>query len=388
MKEKSVLILSGADMIFHKELRKKLEENNVKVETIVTSSNSHTGKVMTENIVQISYFLEKIPKLRGFVKYYIKLLFLIMKKKNEFKVINIHYASKHICNVIYILSKLKLFKNNRIILTMYGSDFYRSEQKYKKKMGKYFEIIDKINFTNPKMLEEVDLFYNNKFQDKFKLVSFGLSNLEEIKKNEKKISKEEIKLEYGIKPDKIVITCGYNAIEQQQHEKIIKAILKLDDKIKEKIYLIFPMNYGRDKQGRIDKVEKILAETKVDYFISKEYLTGEKLAKLRRVSDVMINIQTTDQFSGSMQEYIFSGNLIITGNWLPYDILEKKGIKLLKVDKVDEIKENIEKIFYEKIVYSRKDIELAKQIIWELSSWDSNLKKWKSLFLGDAYKNE
>lgn len=382
MKEKSVLILSGADMIFHKELRKKLEENNVKVETIVTSSNSHTGKVMTENIVQISYFLEKIPKLRGFVKYYIKLLFLIMKKKNEFKVINIHYASKHICNVIYILSKLKLFKNNKIILTMYGSDFYRIGEKEKEVLGKFFEVIDKINFTNPKMLEEVNLFYKKRFYNKFRVVSFGLNNLEEIRKSEKIIDKQLIRNEYGIKPGKIVVTCGYSAIKEQRHEEIIEQILKLDNNLKEKIYTIFPMNYGTDKVKRIKKIENILKGTNLDYYISKNYLTGIDLAKLRRVSDIMINIQTTDQFSGSMQEYIFSGNIVITGKWLPYDIFIEKGIKIIRIENINELSNELENLIKKEIVFSEEEKERSKKVIWELSSWESNFKKWEELFFG------
>jgi len=93
----------------------------------------------------------------------------------------------------------------------------------------------------------------------------------------------------------------------------------------------------------------------------------------------MVYLPTSDQLSGSMQECLYAGNIVITGDWLPYRILEEQGIFMLKISSVDEVGE--------KLIYSLNHLKKLKesckgnsQIIWNMSSWDKNINDWIQMY--------
>ena len=76
----------------------------------------------------------------------------------------------------------------------------------------------------------------------------------------------------------------------------------------------------------------------------KSHLSNVDVAKLRIETDIAINIQQTDAFSGSLQEHLFAGNILLVGDWLPYDILDENHVFYKKsslTDLSDQIKDCI-----------------------------------------------
>src|SRR3989304_10346614 len=67
-------------------------------------------------------------------------------------------------------------------------------------------------------------------------------------------------------------------------------------------------------------------ESNLNYKIMKSMLNIEDIARLRLIANIVLNIQTTDQLSASVQEHLFAGNIVIVGKWLPYDIYDEMGI--------------------------------------------------------------
>ncbi len=55
----------------------------------------------------------------------------------------------------------------------------------------------------------------------------------------------------------------------------------------------------------------------------------------------MIQLQATDSFSSSMRETLYAGNIVITGDWLPYGTLDEKGVFMLKVSSVEEAERSL-----------------------------------------------
>jgi len=377
-KDKKVLILSNSDMIFHRELKERLIEEGINVVTMITNSNSHNGNISSDIKININGLANKIPKFRALLRLIKSAYFLITEK---YDILNLHYVSYYNSKLILFLKKIGLLKNVKIVLTFYGSDFYRISDKKKKKLKPVLKGADKINFTNEITKNEFDKYYNGRFSKKLYAVSFGLNNLNEIKKAKNNISKSEIKNEYNIPRNKIVIACGYNAIKEQQHEKIIEELSKLTSRVKSKITLFFLMSYGKEKEKRICKVRKKLQNSDLDFIILDKYLRGRELAKIRILPDIMINMQTTDQFSGSMQEHIFAGNYVITGSWLPYGVFIEKGIELITVDSFIKLKEQVEVLINDIENNAKKEkLKKNKDIIWQLSSWENNINKWIDLY--------
>jgi len=182
----------------------------------------------------------------------------------------------------------------------------------------------------------------------------------------------------GLPEDSIIVTVGYNNSPGQQHIEILKSIKKRRKEIPENLFFILPMTYGATNEYR-NTVRKYVEQHSLRYKIFDRFMPDEEMAMLRRASDIMIQVQITDQFSGSMQEHLYSENVVITGDWLPYGTLDEKGIFMLKVSSVEEVGE--------KLVYALNNLDSLKEkckknpeIIWELSSWEKNIQSWIDMY--------
>ncbi|MFL9557492.1 hypothetical protein, partial [Acinetobacter baumannii] len=93
-------------------------------------------------------------------------------------------------------------------------------------------------------------------------------------------------------------------------------------------------------------------------------------------------IQPTDQFSGSMQETLYAGGWVLTGNWLPYAMLMELEPKILLINSKEEIGENLVKLINENAKCSSANTDKIKEYIREESSWEKNLVIWDSIMFG------
>ncbi len=366
---KKVLILSNSDMIFHKELEENLIEKNIKVRRIVINNLC----VLNNKFIIKYKFASKIISILKWLKAFFLLLLA------DADVINLHYVDAKSSLILYFLS---FFTKKKIILNFYGSDFYRKNDSYKLKLEKTINKAYRIIFTNGVTKDEFDSFFNYKYSNKLFVIRFGLKNLEVIKEMMGSYEKSQLKEQIGISPEKIVVTCGYGSIQEHQHEKIIEQLDKLDGNIRNKCLFLFPMTYGTGKELRIKKVNNTLSKSNLEYKILDQYLEGKDLGSVRLCTDIMINLQTTDQLSGSMQEHIYAGNYIIAGGWLPYDIFIELGINsMFRIASFAELnKKLIDLILKIEEEHYQNGNEINQEIIWKLSSWEANINKWIDSF--------
>lgn len=285
-----------------------------------------------------------------------------------------------IANVHFVQPYLPLFwkeikkKAEKTILSVWGSDFYRVGHQTRRRLYKIFKECDAITFTNEQSRRDFISYYND-FENKSRVCSFGLETLEIIKRTE--AEKNEIKKKFLIGDNKIVISCGYASTAGQQHEKIINVIKELDASISGKCMFVFPMTYG-DKIYR-SKIEQKLIKSGIDYRILKDFMSYEDIAWLRLITDIMVHIPVTDQFSGSMQEILFAGNIVITGDWLPYRVLYEKGVFLLSTNAPENLSDVLVYAI-ENLKELKKRTNKNQDIIWNLSSWEVNAGKWLELY--------
>jgi hypothetical protein len=135
------------------------------------------------------------------------------------------------------------------------------------------------------------------------------------------------------------------------------------------------MTYG-DKLYK-ESIKNILQKTSLDYIVLEDFLFEDNNAYIKLASDVMINMLQTDSFSGSMQEFLYANNLVITGSWLPYEVLDNEGIFYYKIDDIYELKDKL------MVILSNLNKENAiknQQIIYSLSSWEANIKEWMEVY--------
>lgn len=362
------LLIANASSIFAKELRAELFSKGL--DTYLLDFESL--RLFDDKNSEIKKYANRFSKYENIPKISMLMRMLIIKellREHGFDVINIHYSRW------YYLIILKELARSKLIVTFYGSDFYRVSDKIKNIQKPLYKKADALTFTNP-LTKESFLEYYGDFESKSFVCRFGLKTLDYIDKNRDK-DKAEIKKELGYDETKIIVTCGYNSSKAQQHKKIIEHILKLPNDMLKKVQFIFPLTYG-DMPYK-EEVRSILKSTDLDYIILEDYLYEDNNAYIKPASDIMINILQSDSFSGSMQEFLYAGNVVITGSWLPYGVFDKEGIKYLKIDKSDDLSDKLMQIVQNLEVY-KKGLDTNRDIIYNLSSWKSNIQNWIDIY--------
>ena len=363
------LIIANNTIVFGKELQNELLQKNYEVslldfETLMLSAN---GK--EDNRFQKAFApYKKISKLHMFFRIYFIQKIL---KQYHFDCVNIHYS-----RWIYLLI-LPTLKQMSYIITFYGSDFYRSTPFIKRLQTPLYQNAKALTFTNP-LTKEAFVNHYHDFDTKSHVCRFGLKTLDYIDKNRSR-SKVEIKNHLGYATDKITVTCGYNSTFGQQHFKMITALETLEPTILEQLQFIFPLTYGNASHK--ERVKQRLQKSSLNYLTLEEFLYTDDNAAIKLASDIMINVLETDSFSGSMQEFLYADNLVITGSWLPYELFDREGISYLKIDQIDDLPKTLTDAIAQYHT-KRAQLQTNREIIYKLSSWTNNITSWS-----DTYEN-
>ncbi|WP_323669331.1 glycosyltransferase [Aliarcobacter butzleri] len=358
-----ILIIASTKDVFGKELKNELFIKGLDVYLLDFETLEMFDKNNSED-KKYSKLLEKFKNISKFSMlfrlWYIKSII----KENNFDIINIHVSRWFYLIILPWLIKQKL------VITFYGSDFYRTSNFIKNIQKLLYKKAHIITFTNP-LTKNSFIEYYKDFKNKSYVCRFGLKTLEFIDKN-RDINKKELRKYLGYDLEKIIVTCGYNSTKEQQHEKIINNLIKLQKEILEKVQFVFPMTYGDIIHK--EKIKSILNQTNLDYIVLEEFLYREDNANIKLASDIMINILETDSFSGSMQEFLYANNIIITGAWLPYEVFDNAGIQYVKIDDINELYLELKKIIDSDI--QTFDISKNKNIISKLSLWNNTIESW------------
>jgi len=315
-----------------------------------------------------------ISKTKGVRRYYRFFLYnKIIQTLPIYDVVHFHFIS---IDSYFIIEQFKKKTTSKIILSIWGSDMYRVNSTSEKGFIEACQKADALTFTNQKSIDYFKMKYNwNK--NNLKLCRFGLTPLENLKRLA--TTREECKKQLNWNLQKMAVTIGYNLHAAQQHLEILT---QFDNekvkKLKDKIQLILPITYGGTLKYKNQLLEK-LKQLPFESITYDTFLTDEKVAQIRKASDIMIQLQLTDQFSGSMQEHLYSRNVVITGSWLPYETMKENGAWFIEIDKLEELAKVIPVIIkdFEKYELKTKN---NPQVISELSSWDKNIYSWIDLY--------
>jgi hypothetical protein len=264
------------------------------------------------------------------------------------------------------------------IISVFGSELYRSPEVVIRKLRSLVAISDHVTAANPDTLRD----FRKRFgypEGKTSICRFGLQPLRSIDAM-KDVSKESHKAAIGIAPETFLITCGYNASAGQQHEAMINSISAVKECLPDPYLLLFPVAMG-GTATYISELENKLKAANLNYKFIREFLPDSELAHLRCATDIMIQIQITDQLAGAMQEHLYAGNVVITGAWLPYSVLDERGIVWWKTERVDMLRETFTSVIREYKSNALRTRDNAG-VIRDLSSWEQNIPIWYSLYQG------
>ena len=293
--------------------------------------------------------------------------------------INTRYDAVHMlfCDVGFFASRHKIRELSRhFAISFFGSDYYASSPFILRMLAKLVIKADVITAANQKTADAVRQTFNVE-DSAFQLCRFGLSPLDTLKQLSGK-DKAQIKLSLGFDPLERIVICGYNASANQQHEEMIDAIKSVKNQLPSHHRFVFPISSNASTE-RKKHIEHLLQLSGLKYSTITEYLSNQQLAELRYVTDVMIQVQRSDQLSGSMQEALFAGSSVITGAWLPYEIFDELGIRMIKIDQVAQLGSALLEVLENEGEYASHAAKNA-EVIWLLSSWENTIKSWLSLY--------
>jgi hypothetical protein len=276
---------------------------------------------------------------------------------HKFDLINIHYLEGDTISLLEFVPQ-----NKKIMISLWGSDVYRSPEKKKSNQLLSLDKADVITLHS----DEMKSFFINKFGEKYlnkiKKVLFGISEstinlIKEIKDK----SYYDLPQLNEIKSDKIVIRIGYNADPGQQHNDVLDTLAKLDSKFKDKLHLILQLTYGGNLNYINDVTEKI-KQTGIEYTLFTNYLSDIQVLEVTKRTDIYLNLRTTDSLNNAMIESFLFDKFVICGSWLPYNILHEINIKFITVNAISEIISTIEDFMKNREVFSKSDIKNSQKI--------------------------
>jgi glycosyl transferase family 4 len=313
----------------------------------------------------------KVPKLR----YRVGLGALrgrLARVSSDFDAVNIHFALPIYRHLVPALKRL----GKKLVTSIWGSDFLRAGSSDLHDLGHTLKASDVVTTNNPEILERMVAHYPG-ISDRMRIVPFGLRSLDVIAELQRSESLEESQRRLGIPSGKLVVTCGYNAIREQRHGMMIEALARLSTTTKSRFFLLIPMTYP-DHHAYREEVKAAAEGTGVEYRVLEEKMSAEDIARLRIVSDHVVNVQTTDSLSASIQEHLYAGSSMIVGKWLPYAVLERMGIHLHRVEDAEAIAGVLENAA--RAGKARRGRPEYADKIYDYSSWSSNAPRWLELY--------
>ena len=122
----------------------------------------------------------------------------------------------------------------------------------------------------------------------------------------------------------------------------------LPNSIKEKLFVIIPLQYGGTDANYILKVHKAAESSGVEYNILEEFVPFEMSARLAVATDIYLHLRDTDAFSNALKEQVFACSYVIKGDWLKYPELTEMNAQVKSISSLgvlgDCLKEAVENI--------------------------------------------
>jgi hypothetical protein len=303
-----------------------------------------------------------------------KVLFLAKKLNSILNQIDNDYDG--VCllylSAVYRLTWNKIKQKSSLqVVSLFGSEFYRAGSIIRSMQKKMLHEATSITYSNELLWKDVRSFFDLK-KSKGKRCLFGLSVLDEIDKVTVK-DIESFRNDFQINNHQQIVACGSNSSVNQSFEEIITSLELVKDKLTDVVvFFQFP---DVTNNSYAQKIVNLIESTGIQYRIIDRFLSDYELASYRKAAAVMIQVQNTDQLSGAMQEHLYAGSEVITGDWLPYAIFDEIGIEYSKVKE----RKDIGPLLIELLAQPNQENENSSKI-GKLSKWNNAISEWKTVF--------
>lgn len=378
MLKKKLLIIGNPNSVFTMQYIENILKSTKEYEIYVLSLIEVTNFVDFYAKNKITIVVNVRQKGMKLWRFLLATAHKIRRINMDFDYIHVHYIDRVVLSLAKVLSR----NNAKIVVSYWGSDIYRKEKKAFYNEEPYLKQVSHITFINGEMQEIFESYYGLKYRKKCQLLDFGNGCMESMHEVSLKYQDELIeyaKSAFGFSKNKIIVGVGYNGAVIQQHEEVLKEIKKLPLNIRSQLFLFLHMGYGVIEEEREGRIKAILQDIQCEYLISKEFMTGERLALLRYAVDVYVNGEKTDAMSATVLEYLYGGKVVVNPLWLQYEFLKQNKLKDVKYKNFTDLTKVLTKVFSEELV-TEKEKAHNRKTLYELCSWNSIIDRWLALY--------
>jgi hypothetical protein len=369
-----ILYISNKNDVFLNAFNRHLDLNYFHIQ-VLSLAHGELININTGKTFQILKIKDSYPHaVRYSLRYFCSFLFILHQRRLEFDVIHILNIKRENFFLIPFLRK----KCKKIIITVYGRSTYLYPTK-RFLFSRVYKFVDIFVFSNTSVIKEFSTFHEDVPSDK--LIE-NIPPLDSISLNsnyDKSDSILKFCSENHIDNKLIKVSCSSTIHSYEQHYKVIEALKNL--KRKENILLMFLLTYGgteEEQNNIIIKIKQDLSDFNV--CIITTFLTNTGIAAYRALTDIYINMRTSDQMAGAILESLNEGAMLISADWLKYDALDKLGIYYKKVNGFNELVGIIDESIEELDKYKKEHACRNADKIKEAFSVDVVMKKWAALY--------
>ncbi len=308
-----------------------------------------------------------------FLWYVAKYRSLLRKAGGGYDVIHVFYLSA----IWGALSSALRGQGKRLVVSLFGSDIYRSSRPLRIFQTRLLSEAHRVTAANDDTLNAAVRLVGLD-RSRTTIVRFGLRPLEHIERLLDSGSRTDHKRSLGIDLERMVVAVGYNASPNQRHAAIIRALASMPAELRARVHLVVPMTIG-GTAAYIAEVDQLLVRSGLSFRLFTTMMSDEELARLRLATDIMVQVQPTDQLAGAMQEHLAAGSVVITGAWLPYGVLRDAGVRFWTVPDLDGLSGALVAALRE---LPQRERECAGNTtpIMELSAWSRTAPRWSALY--------
>ena len=260
-------------------------------------------------------------------------------------------------------------------ITPLGSDILRSSRELLDEQAEGFDGCRYIKAPG-NLQEAISKAYGGRYDGKMKTVFWGQGDFETID-SVKHGAVQAFRNGLHLRDGDITVCCGYNAFRAQQHIRILEALATLPEELKRRVSVLLPMTYPSDS-AYVAEVKTVADKAGLRHKIFDSYMTAEDVAALRLTSDVVVNMQITDAFSGSLQGHLYAGGVLVIGDWLKYPMLDDIGAYYVTTN-FDALAEELRNVLTDLPEYKRR-CEDNRDKLAGLTSWRAVTPAWAETY--------
>jgi len=315
--------------------------------------------------------------LKGFLaRVYMKLFrkHFVHKHTKDADIIDLHFVEPAYSKYIPDLDK-------KFICTLFGSDLFRTSDTAKNDQRILFDTCDRI-LLSKNMVAYFEEHFGAK-PEKYQFNQYGSARIDSVYEALSSLNRAATRQKWSIPQGATIVTIGYNGKPEQQHLKILDQLKSLPPEEKKSLFLIFPMTYGGTAEYH-NQVDQNAEDIGNGHRVLLSRLSDKEITELRIISDITINTQTTDALASSVKEAMVSGDIMLVGEWLPYDIYRELGVHFLSTNFTT---------LRDDFVNSLRDVDKLRElsvknaeIIRKFASWNVLIDQWISDY--DQLHNE